>query len=78
MSRKVIELGTVYETCLFEADKVDMLGMTYDRDALVAMIPNISKKPGVVKVWMDGDCLMARVRDTPGIQKARERLLRRR
>jgi len=75
---KVVEMGQVYDTVLFEADVPDLFSVCYDREALVGMIPSISKKAGVVKVWMDGDKLMARVRNTVKLQQQRAQAARRR
>ena len=69
----VLSFGAVNEVCLFEADQVDLLGLCFDREALVAMVPHVAAKPGVVKAWMDGDRLMARIRNTAQLQGQRKR-----
>jgi len=74
----VLDFGTVQEVCLFEVGRVDLMGLCFDRDALVAMIPSVAAKPGVVKAWMAGDKLMARIRSTTQLQNQRARVIRRR
>jgi len=73
---EVLQFWNMSDVCLFEADKADLFGTCFNREALVAMVPGVAAKPGVVKAWMDGDKLMARMRVTAKLQKQRKRALK--
>jgi hypothetical protein len=53
------------EMVLFEADKPDLMGVSFTKHELITrVLPRTLQKPQVEDAWMDGDKLVVRMKRT--------------